>query len=879
MNAGTGPSWEEIDSVFQRILDAAPVDRAALTARLTEGSPALRSKVEGLLEAVDRSEDFLEEPPSIAEALDLESVIDAARAEAQTIGSDPSRAGEHVGPFRLLEALGRGGMATVYRAERVDGQWDHEVAIKLLRRGVDTDDIVRRFRAERQILSSLRHPHIARLIDGGTTEDGLPFLAMELVVGQPITEACDAKRATLAQRLKLFASVARAVHHAHSHLVVHRDLKPSNVLVDTEGEPRLLDFGIAKVLDKPDDARTATGMRLLTPDFASPEQLRAEPITTATDVYQLGVLLCILVAGSPPWEGRGVDPETGRRGVAQASRLVTDEAAAARSATRSSIVRQLRGDLGAIVRQATEEDPARRYASAEALADDVQRFLDGQPVRARAGGWGYAALKWARRHPWIPTAATVAAIVAGGYAYTLETHASELEVERNAARAEAERAQETQALLLDLFGRPDPYGTNATGRSPADVTVLEALDGGVERIRSELGGRPALQASLLGAVADVYTNVGRGAQSVDLHAAALEAAEAAGASTEDLAFRVRKLGRTLVELGRTDSARVVLAAGLAGEALSDSATAHLLHQFGRAERADGRFLEAERYFHDALSRAEGAGRSGAALRSDGHAELAATYAELDRPELAIDHARLAVSESREIWGAEHASTAVKTVGLAAALVRAGRVEEGVSEYGRGIDALARSFGADHPNTLRARQNLALALGRLGDLPAAEAELRTLLALHRDRYGPHSSETASTLQNLGTNLKSQGELDEALALLGEARVAFIASRPAGHYLTALPLLTMAEIHLDRRAWAQAEVVARDALSTLVDALPAGHYITAVAECRWGRALVAQGRVEAGGAALGRAVPLLQASATAPELYVEECTRALSDVERG
>jgi serine/threonine-protein kinase len=322
-------------------------------------------------------------------------------------GGDDLPEGTEVGRYRIVRRVGRGGMATVYEAERADGAYEQQVALKVLRRGLDTEDLVRRFLTERQILSSLSHPNIARLLDGGSTAAGRPFLVMELVPGEPITSWADRHRLDVDARLRLFLSVAEAVHAAHRQLVVHRDIKPSNILVDADGRVKLLDFGIAKLLDTESEHTDAGATRPLTPDYASPEQLGGGRITTATDVYQLGLLLRELLTGVRPLATEtqpGEPPIRPSRAAAlpaQSGRSPS-ERAALREATPARLARRLRGDLDVIVGKALRPEPGERYASADVLGSDVRRHLEGRPISAYPESPLYRARKFITRHPMIP---------------------------------------------------------------------------------------------------------------------------------------------------------------------------------------------------------------------------------------------------------------------------------------------------------------------------------------------------------------------------------------------------------------------------------------------------------------------------------------------
>ncbi|CAN5600643.1 hypothetical protein BH18VER1_BH18VER1_11800 [soil metagenome] len=379
--------YAQAQELFEAALDLAPAERAPLLEERCGGNPALREEVEALLQA-DTEATSLDAP-----AFAIPPEIFDERPEEQL-------AGRHFGPYEVVREIGRGGLGSVYLAVRSDGEYRKEVALKLIRRGLDTGDILRRFRNERQILAQLDHPNIARLIDGGTTDDGLPYFVMEFVKGDPITTYCDTYRLDSEPRLELFRKVCAAVTYAHQNLVIHRDLKPSNILVTMEGEPKLLDFGIAKLLTAEDElyTQTAPGWRAMTPHYASPEQINGGRITTASDVYSLGVLLYELLSGQKPYQLRTGTSEEMARAIAEQEPTRPSVALAGNPKSQTPNPKRLSGDLDNIVLMALRKEPERRYASAAALAEDIQRHLEGRPVLAHQDSFSYRASKFVSRH-------------------------------------------------------------------------------------------------------------------------------------------------------------------------------------------------------------------------------------------------------------------------------------------------------------------------------------------------------------------------------------------------------------------------------------------------------------------------------------------------
>ncbi len=502
-----------LNAAFDRVVDRPAGEREEAIREACGGDGELEGRLRSLLHRDGETTTPLDSP---FEALVAELLDDA----------DDSP--ETIGPYRILGVLGRGGMGSVYLAERSDGAYRRRVAIKLVKRGMDSDEVLRRFRSERQILADLEHPNIAALFDGGIADDGRPYLVMEVVDGKPITLWADERQWGLRARIRLFLAVCGAVQFAHRNLVVHRDLKPSNIFVDDRGEVKLLDFGVAKLLDGPAEDHTRVGDVALTPAYAAPEQSSGAPVTTATDVFGLGVVLHELLTGARPSGRPGLRPS----------------AASGRPA--------LRGDLDAILLRALEEDPGARYPTVDALVDDLQRALDNRPVAARKATRVYRAGRFLRRH-WRPVAgltAGVAALVAG---LTVVVQ------QRNLARVERDRAEALASFLEGTFQSVNPVG----GDPGADtLRVVDLLDRSTERALTELEDRPEVQARLLLSLGRAHFSLWNYEQARDLWTRSLALSASSGAEADPEV--VRSLGEVAVELGDWEGADTLLAAALAG---------------------------------------------------------------------------------------------------------------------------------------------------------------------------------------------------------------------------------------------------------------------------------------------------------------------------
>ncbi|HKI04102.1 MAG TPA: protein kinase [Thermoanaerobaculia bacterium] len=486
----TPERWQQIQRIFEGVADRPSEERADWLAAACGGDLELHREVESLLAHEVPGAGFLE--PLIRDAAELVAGDEAERA-----------VGRRIGPYRVTGVIGHGGMGTVFLAVRDDDQYRKQVAIKLVRQGMATDFALRRFRQERQILAGLEHPHIARLLEGGATAEGLPYFAMEYVRGEPITEYCRSRKLSIASRLKLFRQVCSAVQYAHQTLVIHRDLKPSNILVAEDGTPKLLDFGIAKLvsseLDETDFPQTilpqtVTAMRMLTPDYASPEQVRGEPMTTATDVYSLGVVLYELLTDRRPHRLEDLSMAAIEQVICTGEVEKPSTAARRDGATPERWRRQLSGDLDTIVGMAMRKESGRRYASVEQLSEDLRRYLEGLPVMARSDSFGYRTGKLVRRHKLaIGAAALVVLSLIGGIAATAYQA-------RRAERRFEQVRKLAHTFLFDFHDKIRHLPGSTEAREMLVNTGLEYLDS----LSAEAGGDLALQLEL----AEAYQRVG-----------------------------------------------------------------------------------------------------------------------------------------------------------------------------------------------------------------------------------------------------------------------------------------------------------------------------------------------------------------------------------
>ena len=760
-----------LDELFDQVLDAPAHAREEILQRADAEDPEFRAELKALLAAHERSDGILDRP------------LDSPASPRSPGGSavDPLEIPTRIGIYRVVSELGRGGMGVVFLAERDDGQFWRRVAIKVISGGARSADQKARFEAERQILASLDHPNIARLYDGGVTEDGRPYLVMEYVHGLPIDEYCRTNDLSVEQRVRLFCTVARAVHHAHRRLVVHRDLKPSNILVTTDGEVKLLDFGIAKILDPSmvggEAPQTQTGLHLMTPEYAAPEQVMGETITTATDVYGLGVVLFEMLTGRRPFQLTGrapaewawvivQEPPPVPSEVAEPTSEVVSHGSAApegqsvegdrhsdpafyvpvkvdtdRLAARDSrqrLRRLLRGDLDRIVLKALRKEPERRYGSAARIVEDLERHLEGRPVEARADSAGYRFRKYVTRHRVGVGAALIVALSLVGGTVAAVTQASR-------ATRQAELAARQRDLMFDLFRLSDP------SQSQGDtISARGILDRGAARIEQEFGEEPMMQAAMLADVAGIYANLG-------------------------LFDRAEELARTALEL-RTDN--------LGGRSLEVSES---YGQVGRLLAAQGDQEQAIEYLQRALDiRQAEISRPDSLLaltQSDLAWQLRATGKHAEAA--ALFEQALAVQQ--QLLGDEHPDAASTLFGLAVSHHELGQFEEAEAVFERALARFDTATMRPHPLAAEALLNIAMIRRLRSQIYDAEPLAASAVAMREALYDPGHPDVIEALGEWGVSLRDLGRYGESERVLHEALDRANRSLGYDHQLT----LTMRE----------------------------------------------------------------------------------------
>jgi len=728
------------------------------------------------------------------------------------------------GPWRLVRELGRGGMGTVYLGQRDDGEFHQEAAVKLVHAGEENTDILRRFELERQILATLRHENIAQLLDGGRTEGGQPYFAMEYVQGRSIKQYCDDERLNVDERLELFLQVARAVQHAHRNLVVHRDLKPSNIVVTEKGRVKLLDFGIAKVLGSQaggEEPLTGTLLRVLTPEYASPEQIRGDTISPASDTYQLGLLLFELLTGQRAHrlesktlgelERAVCETDPARPSTAVSAPEADPSAAWSRRTRVKSLSRKLHGDLDNIVLLALRKEPDQRYASVSQLIDDIERHLDGRPISARAPTLGYTAGKFLRRHALAVGVASAFVALLVGYAVTATVQSRTIARERDRVEVEALRAKRVSDFLVGIFRAADPYQMRGE-----EVTAIELLEAGSKTAHEELAGQPEVLSEILLVLGSVSGNVGAHERSEELKTQSLEQIRSVYPENHPAVARVmRDLASTLNERGDSERA----------------------HELGSRALA----IYDEHFPPDHPDRLN-------ALMTVGVTEII-----LDRIDDAESHLREEV-EIRETLGERDGYTARALNNLASAIQRRGDYEEAEGLHRRALALRRFLFPAEHPDVSESLNNLAVVLRRLERDEEAEPLYREALEMRRKIFGPRHSRVANTLNNLAELTRQSGKVEEAIGLHQEALSIRREVWGPEHSNVAMSLHNLGVTYRDAGDLPSAIERIREALALFRRTLPAGHNVLSYPTAALGRILVGEGRVAEGAALLEESLEL-------------------------
>lgn len=788
MSAGR---WQTIKQVFTKALALEGPAREAFLGEACADDEALCDEVRALLEAHEGSGP-------------VDELQNKVMAPLYAQFNTPTPEGRRIGRYEVTRELGRGGMGSVYLAKRADGQFEQQVALKLLRTDLTSQGQMERFLVERQILARLNHPNIARLFDGGVTNEGQPFFVMEHIEGQSLDRYCDGRELSIGDRLALFLTVCDAVQYAHRALVVHRDLKPSNILVTEDGTVKLLDFGIAKLLN-PDASglldpeselshaslHTRTGLLPMTPAYASPEQVRGEAITTASDVYQLGIVLYELLTGHRPYRVSGRTPSEVERIICEeepvrpstavtqaptsdgAAEIIPEEIGRARQTSLEQLRSRLRGDLDTIVLKALRKEPERRYESAEQLVEDVRRHLEGRPVTVHPDTWRYRAGKFARRHRWGVAVAAVIALLLIGYAATVTWYSQQTRAALQQAQQEAEKSKLTIDFLVNMFERANPYQAAGPSTMFSDtLTTRELLDLGTTRVRQELSGQPDVQATMMYTLGRIYRQLGRYEEAAPLleDALALQREHLPDAHPE-LTKSLHELARLLRHKGESERAERLYREALAIQRLhlgdEHPDIAENLSELGIIAAREGRFGRADSLFRKVLAMREslhGPDHPDVATALQALGQLHMLKEELPEAERLLRRS-LAIRQNHSEF--DHPLVAEPMDRLGQVLVMQGKTDEAEPLLRQALAIREELFPEVHPSRAVSLNNMGRLLRKKGDYAAADQLLREAQAIYQEMYGPENMDAAGTLFERAQVYHAKGDYAAAETLYKQA----------------------------------------------------------------------------------------------------------------
>lgn len=828
--------WSQVEDLFDRASQLENKEQKEFLKAACRGDDELHEYIRRLLRSTHALDETVE--GAISETMSRVFVDEDAVADGMK--------GEMIGPYRVERLIGSGGMGMVYLAERADEQFDQQVAIKVGRHRLVDPDTVLRLRNERQILANLDHPNIARLFDGGTTDDGVPYLVMEYINGIRLDTYCDLHQLGVAERLKLFQTICGAVHYAHQNLVIHRDIKAANILVTVDGIPKLLDFGIAKLIDaagEETDGLTREGAVIMTPANATPEQILGQPVTTATDTYALGLLLYLLLCGYKAYESDGLSPSEFARVVCQQDAVkpslrfqqeqrlavrthddsalpVINMASNDRSTSIARLQRRLRGDLDTIALNALRKEPLRRYRSVSALSDDIDLHLRSMPIVARSDSWRYRTGKFVRRH----YAAVAASFLIVGM---LATFSVVVSVQNKSITKERDTAREVSKFLEDIFMEQDPKIAKG-----AKITAEEILENGAKRIKSNLSDRPEIQSALMGIIGRVYHSLGEFQSSADLLEEALRLQrQTYGDNHLVVAAAKTHLAQTLVDQAEYSRAEELLESALVTYLKSGSS-------------------ETVEIAENASNLANLLLLSGGDLgRAEELAEKSINLYEQLAEIPVVD--RVTVPASGE-------TIELKLAAAMATLARITQIQGDVEKTEQllldAIDIVIESEQQNHPWMVFYLQNLGVAQRTKGDLESARVTFDKAVAAARHIWGEKHDLLAAILIDQGIVFHLTGDFDNAERVMREALAQYRRTRGDSHPTVGFNLVVLGMLQHDMADLVAAEQTLRDAQSIFEAAYEGDHQYTASALTELGAVLNSANRTAEAETVLQRALAI-------------------------
>lgn len=729
-------------------------------------------RTEFLKKACENSSELFDEISSLLEAdSNLPSILSGKAADKLYLQHDKNYEGKIIGNYKIIKQIAEGGMGSVFLAERADGQFEQEVALKVIKPGMNSNEIIKRFQFERQILARLQHPNIARLLDGGLTEDSLPYFTMEYVEGKPIDVYCEKNNLTINERLILFIKICEVIHFAHKNLVIHRDLKPSNIIIKKDGTVKLLDFGIAKVLTQDSDAESAltrTGLHVMTPEYASPEQIKGEPVTTSTDIYLLGLILYQILTREKAYTIKTQSPLELEKIICYTDPLKpSSKVKLLREKNENKIneklVKTLSGDLDNICLMALRKEPERRYSSVENFQQDIINYLNEKPVSARQNTINYRTKKFISRHKIaVLSTALIFLIISSLIAY----YTFRLKQERDRAQTQAQKAEEVSNFLKGVFKVSDPY--EARGNS---ITARELLDKGAQKINQEFSDHPDIKATMLGLIGEVYINLGLFDKSESLLKENLEIRQRFNNNTMLEAKSLRKLGELYTYKGEYSKAELLLTKALSfyknNSIKEDNNYAWILGDLAWVYKSKGNYNKSNSFYKKSIEVL----KIDKVKNSDDLLTMMNNFALALHEEGKYEEAEKIFIETlnaqKKLYGDKpHPEVATTTYNLAELLRDRGKYNKAEEMFKTSFNMDIKLSGPENPNVAYSLQGLASIFRIKGKFNEAKKLYLQVLNMRKKLLGNHP-DVAYAVSNLGLLYYSQEKYDSAQAFYKEA----------------------------------------------------------------------------------------------------------------
>jgi serine/threonine-protein kinase len=858
-------SWQTVEAIVDQAMELPEYERKTFINQQCAGDTELKSKVYELWDSINKSEGFLEGTLSYHDEL-----LADFNNEIENIDSESSLIGENIGAYKITKLLGHGGMGSVFLAERTDGSFDHKVALKLVRRGMDTPDNIARFQRERSILANLNHPNIGCLYDGGVTDNGLPFLIMEYIDGMPLDDYCKHHNCTFSERLQLLHTVCQTVQYAHNNLIIHRDLKSENILVTENGTVKILDFGIAKLL-KPEAEpmlfETDAGGRILTLGYAAPEQINSEPVTPATDIYTLGGLFYTILTGCHPFDLK-------EKSITEIENIICNTSPLKPSKKVEKWSKALQGDVDAIILKSLRKDPQMRYNSAGELAEEIERFNNGFPVTAHDDTIQYNVSKFIKRHKQqlAVTAGILLLLIsfAGFYVWQITE-------ERNQAKIEAEKAKNISNFMMGLFEANNP--AEALGDT---VRATQLLERGVKRAE-QLGNQPKVQAQLFDVVGQVHRRLGNYDQSKKLLERAITLRTIHnGKDHRETAASLDHLGLLLSDMGHYEAAITALRKSLSiREKLfreNHISIAHTQGLLAYALRRKGNYAKAQKLYKNSLSIQQKKLGTNHPRTIETKSSLAATLHNLGQYDETEKLYRQILKQRRQILGPFHPDVAMSINNLAALLMNTGQLQESEQLLKEALVLRKKLFGSIHPKVALTMNNLALVLRNQGKYEEAESLFNKVLSMRMQQMGAKSVSTGITQFCLAKLLLETDRPDSALAVYKKILPIFEEKLSPDHSFTVRTRMGMGDAYLAINNMPRAEQLLKNGFSTIQKIHDPQSLERALAESQMGRLWVRQNKYVQADSILNQSYNTLKIIEDESSLRQQQITALLNTIDK-